>query len=408
MKQALMILGVALAAFAARVALSPAAPAGAAERLVTALPTPPMSASEAEQTERDIALYTARAAADPLGAADRSKLAELYLARARSTGNVRDAERAERAARESLALRDAHNSRTRQLLASSLLAQHRFVEALHVAGRLAASNPDVATFRALFGECQLEVGDYAGADTTFQSLARNAGSLAIAPRVARWHELSGRTPAARRLLAWARDEARRSAAGLTGEQRAWFELRVGDLDLRHRRLAAAESSFRAGLAANPGDYRVLGALARLELARGNPRAAIDAGEAAITVTLDPATLGVLADAYAITGDSATVRQYVTALSAAVLQQPGAYHRAWSLWLLDHDLEVTRVSSKVREELRSRRDVYGLDLHAWALHKQGRHEEASAVMRQVLARGIDDPMLAEHARKIAAAIERGSR
>ena len=188
--------------------------------------------------------------------------------------------------------------------------------------------------------------------------------------------------------------------GMTREQRAWFELRLGDFALRHGQTAVAESSFNAGLLVHPDDYRILGAVARLALARGDYAAAIRAGEEAIATVLDPQTLGVLADAHALAGDSAKARQYVAALETAVLQQPGAYHRAWSLWLLDHDRDVPRVSAKVRAELRTRRDVYGLDLYAWALHREHRDAEASRVMQQVFARGIEDPLLARHAAEIA--------
>lgn len=371
--------------------------------VVVPQPLPPFSASEAEQRERDIAFYAGRARRDPLGAFDRSKLAELYLQRARETGSFDDLRRAERAARASVALRQGHNARSRQLLASTLLAQHRFAEALAVARELAAAEPDVAAFRALLGECQLEVGDYAGADTTFGALQRAAGELSVIPRLARWHELAGRTEIARRLLRVARDNARRDSTGMLREQRAWFELRVGDFELRHGRLTAAESAFHAGLSIFPGDYRLLGGMARLELARDHPARAAAYGEQAVASVLDPATLGTVADAYLRLGDTVRAEEYANALDVAVLRQPGAYHRAWSLWLLDHRRHVPTVAARVRQELRTRRDVYGLDLHAWALHAQGRDARARDVMTRALAHGTEDALLFYHAGAIERAL-----
>ena len=91
------------------------------------------------------------------------------------------------------------------------------------------------------------------------------------------------------------------------------------------------------------------------------------------------------------------------MALAVLRQPGPYHRAWSLYLLDHDRDVPRVLEKVEQELRSRQDVYGWDLLAWALHKSRRDAEAVAPMRRALAMGTRDAMLHYHAGTIALAV-----
>src|SRR5207247_590058 len=81
-------------------------------------------------------------------------------------------------------------------------------------------------------------------------------------------------------------------------------LRVGDLALRHDRLAEAEYAFRTGLSVFPSDYRLLAAQARLAVARGRWRDAIAYGDQAIATVPDPATFGVVSDAYAALGDSA--------------------------------------------------------------------------------------------------------
>ena len=72
------------------------------------------------------------------------------------------------------------------------------------------------------------------------------------------------------------------------------------------------------------------------------------------------------------GDSSKAQQYYRTMELVVTQQPGPFHRAWSLFLLDHDREVPRVLAKVREEIQTRKDIYGYDLLAWALYKSGDH------------------------------------
>lgn len=374
--------------------------ARASEATAAAASDPSPLTAEAEGHTQDIALYERRASEDAQSAEDRAQLAALYLQRGRETGDEEDVRRAEGAARQSLALRTAHNGKTFVTLASSLLAQHRFAEARDVAARVAELYPEEPAYRALLGETQLELGEYDAARATFNTVDPVTASLSARTRLARWAEITGRTDVARRLLATAAEDAERRPE-LPREQRAWFHLRAGDLELRVGRLRAAERALRAGLAANPEDRRVLAALARLEAARGDWPRAIEYGDRAIAVALDPATLGVVSDAHAALGDTAKAAEYVRAMEVAVSGEAGPSHRAWGLFLLDHGRRVPEVLARARAELTVRRDVYGHDLLAWALYRSGRTTEAHAAMAAALALGTQDVMLFQH----AAAIER---
>jgi len=110
----------------------------------------------------------------------------------------------------------------------------------------------------------------------------------------------------------------------------------------------------------------------------------------------------VSDAHAALGDSEKAAEYVAAMEVAVGQQPGAYHRAWSLFLLDHGRRIPEVLAAAQAELAGRRDVYGWDLVAWALYKSGRAAEAREPMRHALAQGTQDATLYYHAGMIARA------
>jgi len=352
--------------------------------------------------DQDIAFFVKRVAADPWGAADRARLAALYLQRARETGDYEDYRRAEALARQSLALRTSHNAASYSLLATALLAQHRFVAARRAARRLVALEPDAVSARALLGEIELELGRYGAARSAFDSLWPARHELAVAPRLARWAEIRGDTGLARRLLAGALTEALRRP-DLAREQVAWFYLRVGDEALRSGRLDEAESAFRAGLEVFPEDYRLPAALARLASARGRWRDVIAWGDRALAALPDPATFGMVSDAYLALGDTARAEEYARAMEVAVSGQPGQWHRAWSLFLLDHERRVDEVLARVQGELETRRDVYGWDLYAWALHKKHRDTAATRAMARALAQGTRDPQLLTHAAAIARAL-----
>ncbi len=357
--------------------------------------------SDAQVRDLDIAFYQARVARDPAGALDRAQLAGLYLQRTRETGDNEDLVRAEAAARASFHNRQSRNSRALAVLTNSLLAQHQYPQALETARELAQAEPEARSVRALLGELEMELGRYDEARVTFQSLTSWSRDMSVVTRLARWEELQGHNEAAHQLLVAGRDRALK-LYGLPAEERAWFHLRVADIALRNGRLSEAEHELDAGLAAQPEDYRVLGMLARLEAARHEWRRAIDYGERAIARALDPATLGVIGDAYAALGDSAKAEEYYRVLEVSILRQPGPFHRAWSLFLLDHDRRVPEVLEKVQEEIGVRRDIYGYDLLAWALHKAGRETEAARAIDHALALGTRDAMLFYHAGMIAQA------
>ena len=359
-------------------------------------------AAEREMRTADIAFFEARAARDPESAADRTRLAALYAQRARETGDEQDYLRAEASARASLDLRTRRNGAASVVLTSALLAQHRFVEAHDVARRLVAEMPDVDAYHALLGETSLELGDYAAAGAAFGSISpAGRRSLDVAPRLARWAEIRGDTAAARAIL---RESVKAVAErrDVPREQAAWFHLRLADLYLRQGRTRGAERELRAGLAIDPADHRLLSAMARLAAVRHDWRDAVRYGDSAVAIVLDPATLGVVSDAHAALGDTAKAAEYFAAMEASVGQQPGAYHRAWSLYLLDHGRRVPEVLAAAQAELAGRRDVYGYDLVAWALYRSGRAREAREPMRLALAQGTQDAMLHYHAGMIARA------
>ena len=385
--------------------------AGVAGRLALAHgakgPTPASSLRASGFTERaqrdtQIAVWGQALDADSTSAIALGQLAALHLQRAREGGSWGDYLEAERYARRSIGKRTVRNGKTAVTLVSVLLAQHRFAEARAVAQDLVRRETDVPQYRSLLGEVAMELGDYPLAGSMLDSLWSQRAILSVAPRLARWAELNGRAAEARALLEQARDDAL-ARPDVPKETKSWFHFRVGDLALRAGRLRSAESAFRAGLAIEPDDPRLLAGMARLFAVRGDPAEAIAWGDRAIAAQLDPGTLGVVGDAYAAMGDRAKAAEYFHTMEVAVTAQPGQYHRAWSLHLLDHDQRVADVLKQARASLNERRDVYGYDLVAWGLHKAHRDRDAQAAMQHALQLGTPDASLWVHDGMIARAL-----
>lgn len=358
----------------------------------------------AQLLDSKIAFYEGVAARDPSGGMALGQLALFYMRRGRATGDYQDVLRSETAARKSLANRGTHNTRARQALAASLLSEHRFGDALGIAQDLSERDASNAAFRASLGEIQMELGHYDDARASFASVAGDASDLSVAPRLARWAELNGHPDSAYRLMN-ASLLAVVDRRDVPAEQKAWFWLRIGDLQFRRGMIGEAAGDYQKGLDAHTDDYRLLSAMAKLEAARHDWKRAIDYGERSVAVSFDPATLGAISDAYAGLGDSAKSDEYAHAMEIAVSKQATAYHRAWSLFLLDHHRRVGEVLGKAQEELGTRRDIYGYDVVAWALHASGRDREAREMMSRALALGTQDAMLFYHAGMIDRALGR---
>ena len=360
--------------------------------------------NDPEIRDQDISFYTRRTLEDTAGAADRETLAALLFARSRSTGSMNDLARAESLARKSVALRTERNGQAFELLASVLMARHAFREARAVVARADSLSPDTPSHLALLGEIELELGEYDAAATHFKAIHFDGEQFTIGARLARWYELTGHADVARSLLIRAVNRVSKRD-DLPREQAAWFNYRLGELELRGGHFTAADSAFRAGLVINPEDMRVLSGLTRLEVARGQWQRAIDYGARATAVQLDPATVGAMSLAYAALGDSVQSASFAKAMSVSALTQPGGIHRAWGLFLLDYGTAADRrkVLRLAGAEIQDRRDVYGYDLLAWALFRAGRTDEARVEMSRALAQNTQDVMLREHARMLGAVV-----
>lgn len=349
-----------------------------------------------------IAAYTNALEVDPQSAIALGQLAGLYLQRARETGEDADFQRAEDFARRSLDLRVNRNAKTFVTLASSLLAQHEFAEAEMIARLAVEYDPTIPQYRALLAEVQVELGNYDAAREQFKSVAANRAHLSIASRVARWYELNGNVDEAFRLMRRS-VKAADTRGDIPNEQVAWFHYRLADMEMRNGKFRRARKEFERGLEIEPADYRILGGLAKLSLLEDKPDRAIAYAERGIAIKLEPAALAILSEAFLAKGDTAAAEEISRTMDVVVRGQPGAYHRGWSLSLLDHGRRPAEVNRNALSELATRKDIYGYDVVAWSFYRLGRHREAAEYMRHALRLGTRDPVLYYHAGMIEEAL-----
>jgi tetratricopeptide (TPR) repeat protein len=366
-----------------------------------------LTPAAADERDTQIAVWHVALSADTGSALVLGQLAALHAQRARETGQFGDYGIAETYARHSLARRTQRNGATAATLISVLLAQHRFLDAMQVADELVRREPDIPPYHAIRGEVALELGRYDVARESFMHVWPHRAQPAIAPRVARWLEVTGRVPEARRLLTDAMAQVR-SRRDVPRESQAWFSLRLGDLEWRSGHARAAAAAYTEGLAVRPGDPRLLTAMALLAAHQQQGSAARTWAERAVAAQPEVTTLLALARASEAAEDTAQARAAATAVATLVDTTAGLPHRDWLLWQLDHGQQVPAILRLALDDLVVRQDVYGFDLVAWALHCSGRDHEAQDMMQRALAMGTRDPLLQRHAAAIETALAASTR
>lgn len=361
-------------------------------------------------TDERIRFFQAQLARDPDYYVNYNRLAGAYALKARETGDISYYELAEKAIRKSLELESQHQEAAAAYgqLGAIQFAEHRFSEAASSTERALKLADDPAAL-ALAGDAQLEMGEYAKADSFFVRLA--------APNDGRPH--TGREflrTTRQASLAWIRGDVERSIslmkqacvlaeeAHLPAENVAWTHFMLGEQLFQSGNLAGAETQMGAALSAFPQYHRGLAGMGQVRAAQQRFTEAADFYKRAIAVIPLPTYAAASGDVYRREKkDAEAEKQYalVEYIGQLGVLSKQVYNRELALFFADHDRRLSESLALAQKELEVRHDVYTWDALAWALLKNNRAQEAREAMQKALALGTQDSLLFFH----AAAIER---
>lgn len=327
-------------------------------------------------------------------------LAAQYLKRFREVGDVEDLLRAEQATRRSLTLQPDHNGVSSMLLASALLSQHRFREALDVMinpQQLVPDNPSVVSLTA---SIEMELGNYEAANQLLQSLPNEEDASSHSAVIARYQELTGNLALARQLL----DRAMQQMDFYTNqaETRAWFHVRAGDLAFTAGELALSEQRYREALDLFPLDLAAFTGLARLYAAQHRWQEALDAANQGIERVPLVETLGYKADAQKALGDLKGAAETAELIEVVghLSKVKGIYDRALAVYYVEHGIHLPEALEIAQREVAVRDDIFAEDTLAWAAAANGHWKEAQRAAHQATRYRTEDALLLFHAGMIA--------
>ncbi|MEH1765667.1 MAG: hypothetical protein V7L27_01095 [Nostoc sp.] len=350
------------------------------------------------QRSHIISVYEEKVAQSPDSSIFLRLLADQYLRRFREIGDIDDVLRAEQAARRSLALQPRHNQVSSMLLASALLSQHQFREALNVLNNSSLDNPNIVS---LLASIQMELGNYEATHQLLQNLAQeesNSGHNAV---LARYLELTGNLASARQLL----DEAMQEMDSFyttSAETRAWFHVRTGDLAFAGGDFALSEQRYREAFDLFPRHIAAFTGLARLYAAQHRWQDVLNIANQGIELMPLVETLGYKADAQVALGDQegAAETEDLIGVVAYLSKVKGIYDRAMAVYYTEHGIHLPEALQIARSEVAVRDDVYAEDTLAWAAAANGEWEEAQRAAQRATRFGTEDALLQFHAGMIA--------
>jgi tetratricopeptide (TPR) repeat protein len=380
---------------------SSAAPA-ATESQTISIPLERQPIAKMAAADAQIDFWQARAQRDPHDYISLTYLGQAYVNKARETGNEPLYLEAETILRQALRLNPTYDL-TLAYLGGVQMAKHDFATAIELAQSVYDNDTRAIHALATIGDASLEIGQYAEAVEAYQMLADQAASAPVSARMARLAWIEGRPDDAIALMAAAATEA--ESSGLTGEAVAWYQFQLGELHLNTGQLKLAETHYQAALGLFKNYYLPQLGLGKVYAARGEFAKAIAQIEAVTAVTPHPELFGLIGDYYLLQGDHTAAAHYYEMVDQVAQSQPAGltpFDRHLMLYNLNHDLHLADTLALAEAELKIRQDVYGYDMLAWALYKNGRFTEAATMIEKALRQGTQEPFFLYHAGMIHAA------
>jgi tetratricopeptide (TPR) repeat protein len=363
------------------------------DRATVAVSTSPgVSAAQLSHGDLDsgVKLLQAHLKQQPKDFGSWSTLGLAYVEQARVKGDSSRYPQAEKALRRSLKLRP-DNDPALAGLAALAAARHEFGDALKYADRALKENP--YSERALCSrvDALVELGRYDDALKAVKLADARRPGIPVFTRYAYVHELRGDVKTARRVLNLALD----SAAG-RGDI-AYVATQLGQLSWRQGDYKAALAHYARALGADDTYLPALEGRARAQAASGDTAEAIRGLEQVVASSPLPGPLVVLGELYEAKGDKAKAHdQYALVDAYTAIARSYGVNADLDTALAAADHGDRKAALKAAEaEWKRRETVHTADALAWALHVNGRDDEALPYARRATATGYRDATFLYH-------------
>ncbi|MEG8278644.1 tetratricopeptide repeat protein [Streptomyces sp. AHA2] len=316
-----------------------------------------------------------------------------YVEQARTGGDPSRYPQADRALRRSLALRPG-NDQALAGRAALAAARHDFTGALTHADRALERNPYNERALCTRVDALVELGRYDDAAEAARTADDRRPGVPVFTRYAYVHELRGDVRTAREVLHRALDSARSPA------DVAYVATALGQLAWNQGEYEEALAHYARALAADDAYLPALEGRARAQAANGDRAAAVQGLERVVARSPLPGPLVALGELYedrGADGDRAKAGdQYALVDAWTALARAGGVNADLdtAMAAADHG-DKEQALRAARAEWDRRHSVHTADALAWALHVNGRDEEALPYARRATATGYRNAAFLHH-------------
>jgi tetratricopeptide (TPR) repeat protein len=352
------------------------------------------------KTDDRIAMYETLSHTKPDDAHYQNQMAATYLQKMRET---MDPDYLNRAAKivDSVLSGDRKNYEALRLKSAIELERHDFPEVERHSRRLIEIAPDDPWNWGALGDSLMELGKYSEAADAYQTMVRLRPDMSSYNRAAYYRFVAGDAKGAVEIMRHAIESGSRSP-----ENVAWCLADLGNMELKIGRVEEAEQAFHAALKLFPGYHPASAGLGRIYAQRGKTSEAIEQFTRAADAVPLPEYAAALQDLYEAAGKPAEAQKQAARLDVIEKMDRAAgfaANRNLALAYADRGTNLERALAMVREEMKSRRDVYEHDVLAWILYQSKQYEEARKASQKALELGTPEPGFYYHAGMIAKAL-----